>query len=125
MSAENEKLVSDFYNSWTHRNMDEVMSYVTDDVFYHNIPMEPIVGKANARTFLEPFLVGTQITVAGVEIKHTTSSGSLVMGERVDHFVKGSKKFALPVFGVFEIRNSKIAAWRDYFDLGQLNKIME
>lgn len=125
MSMANEKLVSDFYNSWTHKNMDEVMSYVTDDVFYHNIPMEPIVGKADMRIFLEPFLMGTQITFVGAEIKHTASSGSLVMGERVDHFIKGAKKFALPVFGVFEIRDGKIAAWRDYFDLGQLNKLME
>lgn len=125
MSAANEKLVADFYKSWTHRNMDEVVGYVTDDVFYHNIPMAPIVGKANMRTFLEPFLIGEQLTVVNVEVKHSASSGSLVMGERVDHFAKGGKKFALPVFGVFEIRNGRIAAWRDYFDLGQLNKIIE
>jgi limonene-1,2-epoxide hydrolase len=27
------------------------------------------------------------------------------------------KSIALPVAGVFEIRNGKIAAWRDYFDM--------
>ena len=27
------------------------------------------------------------------------------------------KTIALPVAGVFELRDGKIAAWRDYFDL--------
>ena len=29
----------------------------------------------------------------------------------------GGKDIALPVAGVFEVRDGKIAAWRDYFDL--------
>ena len=32
-------------------------------------------------------------------------------------FEVGGKKIELPVMGVFEITDGKIAAWRDYFDM--------
>lgn len=122
MSAENEKLVTDFCVSWSRKNVDEILSYLTDDCFYHNIPMEPCVGKAAIRAFVEPFLKNAESAV--FEIKNTTSAGNVVMNERVDRFVMGPKKIELPVAGVFEIRNGKIAAWRDYFDLTSFNKQM-
>jgi limonene-1,2-epoxide hydrolase len=30
----------------------------------------------------------------------------------------------LPVMGTFEIRDGKISAWRDYFDLTQITKAL-
>ena len=122
MSAENEKLVTDFCVSWSRKNVEEVLSYLTDDCFYHNIPMEPCVGKAAIRGFIEPFLKDAESAV--FEIKHTTSAGNVVMNERVDRFVMGPKKIELPVAGVFEVRNGKISAWRDYFDLTSFTKQM-
>ncbi len=122
MSAENEKLVTDFCRSWSRLNTDEVLSYLTEDCFYHNIPMEPCVGKEAIRKFVEPFLKGAQ--EAHFEIKNTTSAGNVVMNERVDRFVMGPKKVELPVAGVFEVRNGKISAWRDYFDLEGFTKQM-
>jgi limonene-1,2-epoxide hydrolase len=120
MSAENEKLVTDFCQSWSRKNVEDILSYLTDDIFYHNIPMEPMVGKAAVRKFVEPFLKDAESAV--FEIKHTTSAGNVVMNERVDRFVMGPKKIELPVAGVFEVRNGKIAAWRDYFDLESFTK---
>lgn len=122
MSAENEKLVTDFCVSWSRKNVEEILSYLTDDCFYHNIPMEPCVGKGAIRKFVEPFLKDAQSAV--FEIKHTTSAGNVVMNERVDRFVMGPKKIELPVAGVFEIRGGKISAWRDYFDLTAFTKQM-
>ena len=122
MSAESEKLVTDFCQSWTRKNVDEILGYLTDDCFYHNIPMEPCVGKAAIRQFIEPFMKDAE-TVA-FEIKHTTSAGNVVMNERVDRFVMGPKKIELPVAGVFEVRSGKISAWRDYFDLTTFTKQM-
>ena len=122
MSAENEKLVTEFCQAWTQKNVDKILSYMTDDCFYHNIPMEPCVGKEAIRKFLEPFLKDAQS--ANFEIKHTTSAGNVVMNERIDRFVMGPKTLELPVAGVFEIRNGKISSWRDYFDLATFTKQM-
>jgi len=122
MSAENEKLVTDFCQSWTRKNVDEILGYLTDDCFYHNIPMEPCEGKAAIRKFIEPFMKDAD--TVNFEIKHTTSAGNVVMNERVDRFVMGPKKIELPVAGVFEVHGGKISAWRDYFDLTTFTKQM-
>ena len=47
------------------------------------------------------------------------SDGPVVMTERVDVFKLPDKSIALPVMGTFEVRDDKIAAWRDYFDMNQ------
>ena len=120
MSAENEKLVTDFCEAWSKLNVDELLGYLTEDCFYHNIPMEPCVGHVAIRAFAEPFLKNAQSAV--FEIKHTTSAGNVVMNERVDTFVMGPKTISLPVAGIFEITAGKISAWRDYFDLESFNK---
>jgi len=122
MSAENEKLVTAFCQSWSRKNVDDVLSYLTDDCFYHNIPMEPCVGKAAIRKFIEPFLKDAESAV--FDIKHSTSAGNVVMNERVDTFVMGPKTISLPVAGVFEVNDGKISAWRDYFDLETFTKQM-
>ena len=46
-------------------------------------------------------------------------AGDVVLTERVDVFVYPDKTIELPVMGTFEVRDGKIAAWRDYFDLNQ------
>ena len=43
----------------------------------------------------------------------------VVLTERVDVFELPDKTIELPVMGTFEVRDGKIAAWRDYFDLQQ------
>jgi limonene-1,2-epoxide hydrolase len=50
--------------------------------------------------------------------------GPVVMTERVDVFKLPGKSFELPVMGTFEIRDGKINAWRDYFDMNQFTSRM-
>ncbi len=116
MSAENEKIVTDFCTAWSRRNIDEILGFMTDDAVYHNIPMPPAKGKTAIRAAVDGFLKMAD----GIEFKilHTASAGNLVMNERVDSFqFKGGKTGAIPVAGVFEVTGGKISAWRDYFDM--------
>ena len=46
------------------------------------------------------------------------------MTERVDVFKLPNKSFELPVMGTFEVKDGKINAWRDYFDLNQFTSRM-
>jgi limonene-1,2-epoxide hydrolase len=39
------------------------------------------------------------------------------MQERIDFFTIGGTPVGLPICGVFEIKDGRIAAWREYFDL--------
>jgi limonene-1,2-epoxide hydrolase len=46
-------------------------------------------------------------------------SGKDAIRATVDVFVLPATTIELPVMGTFEVRNGKIVAWRDYFDLNQ------
>ena len=115
MSIPNEAVVEAFCAAWKARDVDDIMSYFADDAVYHNIPIEPAVGLDAIRAVIEMFVPPAD------EIEFTIhlmmSDGDLVFTERTDRFVTGGKTVVLPVAGVFEIRDHKIVAWRDYFDL--------
>ena len=109
-----ETVVREFCAMWPERNVDRFLDYFTDDAVYHNMPLEPVRGKNGIREVLNLFLPADEIEV---EILHLAGHGNLVFTERVDRFRFGEKRVALPCAGVFDIRDGKIAAWRDYFDL--------
>ena len=46
------------------------------------------------------------------------------MTERTDAFTLNGRLGEFPVMGIFEIRDGKIAAWRDYFDLAQVTAFL-
>ncbi len=52
-------------------------------------------------------------------IDHLAAAGDIVFTERVDTFTLEKGTISVPVAGVFEIRDGKISAWRDYFDMQQ------
>ena len=52
-------------------------------------------------------------------ILNIAADGDTVLTERVDVFVLPNVTIELPVMGTFEVRDGKIAKWRDYFDLNQ------
>jgi limonene-1,2-epoxide hydrolase len=111
----NEQLVTNFCEAWSRRDIDEIVGYFAPDAVYHNIPMDPVTGTDAIRNVLSLFVPGSS------EIDWTVhaiaSKGDLVFTERTDRFVMGDKSVDVPVAGVFEIRDGKIAAWRDYFDM--------
>jgi limonene-1,2-epoxide hydrolase len=116
MAVNPEKVVSDFCGAWSKLNIDEIMSFFTDDAVYHNIPMPIAKGKEVIHKTIAGLLKGA--ASIKFEILHTATTGNVVMNERVDSFDAGGKHVALPVMGVFEITDAgKIKAWRDYFDL--------
>lgn len=120
--SNNEQIVRDFIAAWSRLDADAVADFFAEDAIYHNIPMKPVVGKANIRKVIPGFMRG--VTALDFEVRHQVAVGNLVMNERLDHTTMKDKKFSLPVFGVFELENGKIKAWRDYFDLESFNKAM-
>ena len=126
MSAPNEKTVTDFCNSLLSRDMNTLVSYLTEDVFYHNMPWQPVHGHAGVREVLTAFVEGKNVSLNKMDIKNTTSAGNVVMNERIEHWASGSVKVELPVVGVFTFNDKgKIARWCDYFDAKTMAPLME
>ena len=113
---DNAKLITDFCAAWSRMDADELAGYFTEDAIYHNIPMDPYIG----RETIHKALVGMAGRMKNVrfEIKGQVAHGDLVMNERIDRMTIEGQSKALPVMGVFQIEGGKIKAWRDYFDRG-------
>ena len=104
----------------------ELAAFFTDDAVYHNIPLAPITGREaianNIASFIRPGAPG--IESIQFRIINIAANGPVVMTERVDVFKLPNKSFELQVMGIFEVSDSKISAWRDYFDLNQFTTRM-
>ena len=111
---DNDAIVSDFCAAWSRGDADAIVDAFTDDAVYHNIPMDPIVGRAAIDGVVRTFLAGGTVEF---ETLHQVANGDLVMNERIDRIARDGGTVELPVMGVFELRDGRIAAWRDYFDV--------
>ena len=100
----------------------DLSAFFTDDAVYHNIPLDPVVGRdaiaQNIAEFIRPGPPG--IEQLQLRILHIAANESIVMTERSDVFTLSDRAFELAVMGTFEIsEDGRIKAWRDYFDSDQ------
>jgi limonene-1,2-epoxide hydrolase len=116
MTQAADELVTEFCKLWANPDPDQIASYFADDGIYHNIPMPPAEGREAIREFLDVMLAG--FDGIDFQVHRQLSDGSVVMNERTDRMRRiGGGEIELPVMGVFEVRDGRIAVWRDYFDL--------
>ena len=112
--------VREFCAAWEARDQERILDSFTEDGVYHNMPMPPAKGKDAIKGLLGMIL--TPASHVQFEIKHIAANADVVLTERIDSFKIGDRNVALPVMGIFEVRDGKIAAWRDYFDLATWTK---
>lgn len=121
MSTANEQVVVDFFKAFDSLDLERALSYLTEDCVHDDKPVGIHKGKQEIREFFAPQMKGLKSFRA--ELKETLSAGNMVMNERVDWIeLQGGKKAALPVMGAFEIKEGKIAVWRDYYDMSSFHK---
>ena len=116
------ELINQFCAAWEKGDLAELTAMITDDVVYHNIPFKPVSGKEAVVKDFQTIL--DQYAPVRFDILRSAAEGNVVFNERVDHLTIKGSPFSLPVVGVFEVRDGKIAAWRDYFDAGKMRKAM-
>lgn len=117
----NTDIVLAFVDAWNRMDWNTVLDLLTEDVFYHNIPMQPLEGREAVRAFIG----GMDMQSVDWEVLSIAENGDKVLTERLDKFVLADgRRLAVPVMGTFEIRDGRIAAWRDYFDLATFTRQM-
>jgi len=116
-------IVRNFFRDWG-RSTDDlrraINGYLSPTAVWENIGMSTTTGPEEIIAFLEKYLSGAQLATFDVEILHIAGEGNVVFVERIDRAVRldGTIRPAplVRVVGVFEVKDGKIAAWRDYFD---------
>jgi limonene-1,2-epoxide hydrolase len=110
-------IVRRFCAAWSNVNPDELAEFFTDDAVYHNIPIAPVTGRDTIKATIAGFTGGVE--KIEFRLRNIVADGPVVLTERVDVFVLPERSIELPVMGTFEVRDGKIASWRDYFDMKQ------
>jgi limonene-1,2-epoxide hydrolase len=117
-----EETVDEFIARVVGLDLDAACELLTDDVEYDNVPMGKNIGPDALKAFLGG--MGTGVDEVQFVVHRQAASGDVVINERTDRFRVGERWFDLPVAGVFELRDGKIALWRDYFDMAPVNEML-
>jgi limonene-1,2-epoxide hydrolase len=116
-----EGIVGQFISAIERGDVEGAIALMADDAEYDNVPMSKAIGHEQIRGILAMFV--SPDSPAEFKVVRQTTTGNVVMNERIDRFQFGDKSVELPVAGIWEVdpTTSKITLWRDYFDMGQLN----
>ena len=121
-----DELVRTFIKHIEAKDLDSACALMTDDCEYDNVPMSKVFGTEAVKQILGPFAAGCS-EIEWVIVRQSAAgdmTSGVVLNERIDRFKMGERWVELPLAGVFEIKNGKIALWRDYFDLATFQKAM-
>jgi limonene-1,2-epoxide hydrolase len=114
------ELVKSFLSTMMNKDYDAGLKLVSDDCEYTNVPLSTVRGPGGIRAVLEPFFAPT--IENEFVVKHAVADGPVVFLERIDRHHLATGWVELPVNGVFEVRDGRIALWRDYFDAATILK---
>jgi limonene-1,2-epoxide hydrolase len=112
----NSQRVRDFIAAWEARDIEAIVTRMTQDAVYVNVGLSQSTGREEIRASITPFLAAAS-EVRWVITQIAETEAGVVLTERVDNFVIGEKTLSVPVMGAFEFEGELISAWRDYFDL--------
>ena len=123
MTQSPDDLVTEFCAKWASPDPTELAAYFTEDGVYHNIPMDPVQSPEAIKRFIAAMTDGFD----GIDfhVHRQVSDGNTVVNERTDVMrLKDGRRLELPVMGIFEIVDGKIARWSDYFDLATVTNFL-
>ena len=116
------EVVEQFCAAFAAKDVDTISSLLGDDVVYHNVGMAPAVGKEASLAMIQGFL--DMAESMSFEIHRIAANGDSVLTERTDTFTINGTDSPVAVMGAFDLRDGLIVAWRDYFDMGLITKMM-
>ena len=125
MRSSNSETVRRFCQSLVAGDMTLAARHLSNDVYYHNMPWEPIHGARTVQEFLQPFVDGTHCSLTALEIHHQIADGEVVMNSRTETWERRGLRVILPVAGVFVLREGLIVRWSDYWDLATFKPMLD
>jgi limonene-1,2-epoxide hydrolase len=115
-------VVREFCSAIGRKDRAAVESLLDDKVVYHNVGSEPAVGRdATLAAVQFQFDMFDPIEF---RIRNLAAADDTVLTERVDVITANGITAPVPVMGTFETRDGRIVAWRDYFDMSLVGKLM-
>ncbi|MFZ2175923.1 MAG: limonene-1,2-epoxide hydrolase family protein [Rhodococcus sp. (in: high G+C Gram-positive bacteria)] len=109
----NVEVVQEFLAALAAGDADRAQQYLHQDIVWHNVSLPKIRGVPAVVKILR----GLSRPDVGfdVRIHHIAGDGSAVLTERTDILIWKRLRIEFWVCGTFEMKDGKIAVWRDYF----------
>lgn len=113
-----EACVERLFGAFSRRDIDEILGFFTEQAVYQKIPMARFTGHGEiAETLREFFVDGLEVEF---QLKNLAVSENKVLTERLTRVRHKGSVREIPIMGIFEFdADTRISAWRDYFDRGQ------
>ncbi|MFK7830043.1 MAG: SgcJ/EcaC family oxidoreductase [Congregibacter sp.] len=109
-------------NAWNAIDADQIADLFAQDGSYQSMMDTPVIGRELIRTKFTQLLAPA--TALELQLRNVAVAGGVVFLERVDVFTYNGREAAVPVVAVLEIKDGKVAAWREYFDRAELMHAM-
>ena len=109
----NTEIICRFFEAWEAKSLDGILELMTPDARWLNAGAPEAVGQNAIRRVISPFLANASSVEVKVRHIAETSVGS-VLTERTDLFDNNGRTITIDVMGVFEMKEGKIHAWREY-----------
>lgn len=108
------EIVEDLFAALRRRDIDRALSLLDEKIVWHNVGLPKVRGTSNVGRFMamlaEPTF-GFDVTMHNI-----APDGDIVLTERTDVLIWRRLRIEFWVCGTFELRDGKVAVWRDYFD---------
>jgi limonene-1,2-epoxide hydrolase len=115
-------VVREFCSAFPGKDLATIERLLDDSAVYHNVGMEPAVGKDASLASIKGFF--DMFESMEFKVLALAADGATVLTERTDVLTANGVPAPLPVMGAFEVRDGRIVAWRDYFDMGLAGRLM-
>jgi limonene-1,2-epoxide hydrolase len=101
--------------AWPHM-LDSYDKWMTDDVSWESSGRPPVTGKQAAMDYLAKLHDTLDMEYCTAEMHAMATRGPFVLTERTDwiHRGDGTASIEIPIMGIFEVRDGKIARYADY-----------
>lgn len=110
------KVVTDFLLALQDQDLDHAVSLLAEDAEWINVSLPTVHGR---RSIEKIFRMAKKVGGGfRVHFHSTVSEGNVVFNQRTDAITLGRFEHRFWVIGRFEVRDGKIAVWRDAFDYG-------
>jgi limonene-1,2-epoxide hydrolase len=102
-------------NAWHGLDVDEIVGHFHPDGVWDNVALGAHRGHAEIRAAVEGYV--RRMESADLRLLNIAVNGNIVLTERIDEMVYDGNKISARCMGAFEVKDDKITAWRDYFDV--------
>lgn len=125
MSLTPEQVVRAFCANVSDRDLSTIAPLLAEDIVFMNVGLEIYRGCDAVLAHFGPNGVWDMFPdTFDFRIRHLVAQDHLVLTERVDVVGVNGLDAPLPLMGIFEVFDGKISAWRDYADMGMVQRLL-